>query len=327
MNVVLDAQTGGDRSSNLVPPSLSSLDRQNQRISHLHEICTRLGYTTVDTNRLSKKSLSRMNHIFVLDEFKTLFCFIPKVGCTGWKRLLLLLSGAINSTDAISQANVHILAQKKLLTLPKLDVEGATERLRNYTTFLFVREPFARILSAYRDKFLLSSGRNLYIKKYFTQLISGSARRKSFELKQNVSSNSSDTKKDTVTFSDFVDYVGNFWNTLDLPAEEHWREMFRLCAPCDIRYDFIGHFETLQEDSRMILDKLGVPEGVKFPDSTNPTNSSASSIFDQFYGQLSREQIESLYRRLSTDMELFDYPIPASIKMRINASSAFTDFI
>ncbi|XP_071488555.1 carbohydrate sulfotransferase 11-like [Diadema antillarum] len=268
-----------------------------------------------------------MDHIFVLDELKTLFCYVPKVGCTGWKRLLLLLSGAINSTDAISHENVHVLAEKQLLTLPKLDVEGATKRLRNYTTFLFVREPFARILSAYRDKFQFASGKNLIIKKYFTPLISGSIKKKSFKQNQNTRSNSSDINSDTVTFSDFVDYVGSFWNTLDLPAEEHWKEMFRLCAPCDIRYDFIGHFETLQEDSRVILNRLGVLEDIRFPNSSNPTNSSSSSVLDQYYGQLSTEQLESLYRRLSTDIELFDYPIPPSIKTRVNASSASNNYL
>ncbi|XP_072180987.1 carbohydrate sulfotransferase 11-like [Diadema setosum] len=269
-----------------------------------------------------------MGHIYVLDELKTLFCYVPKVGCTGWKRLLLFLSGVINSTDAISQENVHVLADQQLLRLPKLDVEGATKRLRNYTTFLFVREPFARILSAYRDKFQFASGkRKLMIKKYFTPLISGSTNKKSFNQNQNTRSNSSDITSDTVTFSDFVDYVGSFWNTLDLPQEEHWREMFRLCAPCDIRYDFIGHFETLQEDSRVILNRLGVLEDIRFPDSTNPTNSSSSSVLDQYYGQLSTEQLELLYRRLSTDIEMFDYAIPASIKMRVNASSASNNYL
>ncbi|XP_071476115.1 carbohydrate sulfotransferase 14-like [Diadema antillarum] len=318
MNGESDEQTERENSSDAMSPSDSILDRQYRRITHLRETCTRLGYTntTFETNSLNKQSLSRMDHIFVLDELKTLFCYVPKVGCTGWKRLFLLLRGVINSTESISHNNVHLLAEKQLLTLRRLDVEGAKKRLRNYTTFLFVREPFARILSAYRDKFQFPAVENLPMKKKFASLISRS-KRKPFQQNKKILSNS-----DTVTFSDFVDYVGNSRNTLGLPEEEHWREMFRLCAPCDIRYDFIGHFETLQEDFRMILDRLSVKEDIRFPASSNPTNSSGSSVLDQYYGQLSTEQLESLYGRLSTDIELFDYPIPASIKMRVNASSA-----
>ena len=276
---------------------------------------------------LSTQTLKRMEHVYVLDKYRALYCYIPKAGCTSWKRVLLTLNGNLNTTMDASQREVHLLALRHLPTLPSFSLEEAKTRLRNFTKFVFVRDPFSRTLSAFRDKFEVNSNRSTGIKNAYTALLRHRKRvsaylRENKGLNQHVLSPPFRYNTTNITFGDFVDYLGDPWNSLDLSAEEHWREMFRLCLPCDIPYDFVGHLETLKQDSETILKKIGATDLVKFPASTNPTHSSDISIMKQYYDKLSQKQLDTLYKRLAVDVKLFNYPIPEIVRNRINVTDA-----
>ena len=45
----------------------------------------------------------------------------------------------------------------------------------------------------------------------------------------------------------------------------HWKQVENLCFPCAFDFDFIGHFETLQEDADYLLSKAGFNDRVEFP--------------------------------------------------------------
>ena len=45
----------------------------------------------------------------------------------------------------------------------------------------------------------------------------------------------------------------------------HWKQVEKLCFPCAFDFDFIGHFETLQEDADYLLSKAGFNDRVEFP--------------------------------------------------------------
>ncbi|XP_041471380.1 carbohydrate sulfotransferase 11-like [Lytechinus variegatus] len=295
-----------DTTKNISKP-LSVKDIQQQRYSNLLEACERLNSKerrdTIDG--LTADILKKMNHIFVLDKLKTLYCYIPKVGCTTMKRMLLLLNGNINSTN-IDHETVHILAERHFPSLSKFSLEDSKEKIKSYRKLIFVREPFSRILSAYRDK-LDSNG--AFRNEYWSRIINGHA-------KPGVSRN----KDVNITFGSFVNYVGNPSHTLALPQEEHWREFHRLCHPCKVSYDVIGHFETFYEDVREGLQEIAKGVDVEIPKSSNPTKSSRSEVLVKYYSQVSSSQLESLYQRLATDIEIFDYRVPSFIAGRINTS-------
>ena len=83
--------------------------------------------------------------IIVNDEYKVIFCYIPKVACSQWKRVFLALD---NRTDV---DDVHDGKHYKFLFNDYSD-EDIKVRLQSYFKFLFVREPLERLLSAYNDK-------------------------------------------------------------------------------------------------------------------------------------------------------------------------------
>uniref|UniRef100_A0A0E9VEE5 Carbohydrate sulfotransferase n=1 Tax=Anguilla anguilla TaxID=7936 RepID=A0A0E9VEE5_ANGAN len=45
----------------------------------------------------------------------------------------------------------------------------------------------------------------------------------------------------------------------------HWETVNRLCFPCFITYDFIGKFETLEQDANYFLSLVGAPGDLRFP--------------------------------------------------------------
>ncbi|XP_041455920.1 carbohydrate sulfotransferase 11-like [Lytechinus variegatus] len=282
-------------------------DTQQQRRSHLLKTCEGLNARKHPENidGLSADTLKKMDNIFVIDKFKTLYCYIPKVGCTTMKRMLLLLNGHINSTN-VGHEEVHALASKYFPSLGKFSLEDAKEKIKNYRKLIFVREPFSRILSAYRDK-LESKGS--FKTNFLPRMVNRDAR-----------SMAGGNEGLNITFGNFIDYVSNPWNTLADPPEEHWREMFRLCYPCRVPYDFIGRFETFNEDIREGLQKITQDVDIEIPASSNPTKSSNLDTLVKYYSRLSSTQLESLYKRLATDIELFNYRVPSFLADRFFSS-------
>ncbi|XP_072037389.1 carbohydrate sulfotransferase 13-like [Amphiura filiformis] len=199
-----------------------------------------------------------LRHILVSDTHKVLYCYIPKVACTNWKRIILLLNGKENVT------NVHYTFIPSLKTF---STEEVIMRLRDYTKLMIVRNPHDRLLSAYIDK--LDPTSNASDAKAFQHNFGPRIKNNNIKYlgkKFNLSyalvkaEQKSTLTKDEITniqFQEFIRYVGDSDNMLNDPPEEHWSEMYRLCSPCYIQYDFIGKLETITEDSKFILSHIG----------------------------------------------------------------------
>lgn len=74
------------------------------------------------------------------------------MACTNWKRVLMALmhkSNASNVLDITASLAHGPTMFNKLVNYTTPEVE---RMLRNYTKFVFVRHPFERLLSAYRNK-------------------------------------------------------------------------------------------------------------------------------------------------------------------------------
>ena len=97
----------------------------------------------------SRNRSDRYDHpIIVNDEYKVIFCYIPKVACTQWKLVFLALDNRTDVDDVHDDKHLH-----KFLFNDYSD-EDIKVRLQSYFKFLFVREPLERLLSAYNDKFI-----------------------------------------------------------------------------------------------------------------------------------------------------------------------------
>jgi dermatan 4-sulfotransferase 1 len=117
-----------------------------------------------------------------------------------------------------------------------------------------------------------------------------------------------------ISFPEFVRYVIDSWHE-GAELDRHWIPQFRLCQPCQIHYDFVGHYETLHEDADAVLASLNSgqnPQDVvvrQFPhvDPDNQQFARSSDKMKEFYSSISLDNIDELYRLYATDYALFGY--------------------
>jgi len=172
---------------------------------------------------------------------------------------------------------------------------------------MFVRHPLERLVSTYRDKFTKKA---YYYPQRFGRKIVAAVRG------ANASEQSLKRGHD-VTFPEMVAYL------LDPPptarardhllSDNHWRQQHLLCHPCYVRYDFIGHHETMHEDAGAVLRALGVADRVRFP-ATDPNNrwpKKTTEVAAKILAQIGGEQLRRVKQLYAHDFQLFGYDTDA----------------
>uniref|UniRef100_A0A663EDS1 Carbohydrate sulfotransferase n=1 Tax=Aquila chrysaetos chrysaetos TaxID=223781 RepID=A0A663EDS1_AQUCH len=124
---------------------------QNDRKSTLASVCLKNNFLKLR----SKLDSHVANQLFVEHKHKFIYCEVPKVGCSNWKRTIFLLQADLNAeASEIEHDHIHQTSLiKKLGTYPPAIQK---EFLNNYTKVMFTRHPLERLVSAYRDKLLHS---------------------------------------------------------------------------------------------------------------------------------------------------------------------------
>jgi len=118
--------------------------------------------------------------------------------------------------------------------------------LENSTKFLFVRDPYHRLYSGYVDKFLSP---NTVFWKGLGRPIIQRFRRNASETELRCGHNVS--FRELVKF--FIDWMKN-----ENSVDGHFSPEYLHCDPCFYRYDMIGKFETMEEDTIQILKTFGL---------------------------------------------------------------------
>ena len=290
---------------------------QRRRRRQLRESCSRL-----DIEKNENKSIT--DNMIVDEKYKLMFCYVPKIACTSWKRVFLVLNGVMNHPDDLPQAVVNkVIGPRRLKHLKDLPSARRADVLKDYTKFLVVRHPFERVLSAFRNKMSPTSTSpsarwfqnkigNFIIDKYRMKpnlndsRVNTTTRDSIFTLQNN------STAKYDLKFEEFVNFLINEKLRVDFANNLHWREIHRMCSPCQIGYDIVSHFESLEVDAEYILRLVHADHVVQFPSSngSSPTNSSSSSVYEAAFRGIDRDDLQKLYQRYQLDFELFGYDKP-----------------
>lgn len=166
----------------------------------------------------------------------------PKVACSKIKSVLQSLSGFPIPSEVMS---IHYRKPPSefVSDIFSLDDQSYKRSLDDLFKFCFVRDPFERLYSAYKDKVINSKGD--FWDNYRKQIRS-----------INKLTDSCD-----ITFESFVNYVEI---TPDHERDIHWRSQSRLLKPSLIPYDFIGNQETFDRDFSHVLSVLGCENTEQF---------------------------------------------------------------
>ncbi|XP_035687546.1 carbohydrate sulfotransferase 11-like, partial [Branchiostoma floridae] len=249
-------------------------------------------------------SLSRkFNNFIVIEKTKTVYCFIPKTGCTTTKLVFYNLEHDVNITDFEKDNSwIHRQTFTKLGSYSKEDIHI---RLKTYNKFIVVRDPLERLVSAWLDKFVNSRSRWMYIHNYqrktnttYLQLITanGSASWKRHDDLPNVS------------FRDFIRAI------IDQKyINGHWKTFYELCDPCQIEYDFIAHTDTLAEDFHLFFRKIGaVGKECILP---RQHESRAERIVGNTFREVSAGDLRRIREIYKADFDMFGYSFDENLSL------------
>uniref|UniRef100_A0A0B6Z580 Carbohydrate sulfotransferase n=1 Tax=Arion vulgaris TaxID=1028688 RepID=A0A0B6Z580_9EUPU len=260
---------------------------------------------------------SKLNSILVDEHHQLLFCQIPGVAINEWRKIMLILSGAVNvsSVDAISGGDVY----GKYAKLPKrLDEYGDKERtnmLKKYLKVVFVRDPLERLVIAYRTK-LISKG-SKYFHKTFGSLIIKKYRKKA---------TAAEIKAGTgVKFSEFVKFIIENEHTGAESLNEHWGQYYKQCHPCLVDYDYVGNFETVENDTKSVIEKLKVSKLIKSPYITDTKLVSQTELMN-IYSQVTAHELNNLFKVYAADYTLFGYQCPSFVHQLLQKGNIFHDY-
>ncbi|XP_022111497.1 carbohydrate sulfotransferase 11-like [Acanthaster planci] len=251
----------------------------------------------VDFRRDREKILSWKKfyeHAYANDDFKFIICRVLKVGSFSWRKVIRSL---------YDKGSPAFKKKQKMGDYPirEYDNETFLVELENYTKILFVREPFARLLSAYRDKYV-ELRHFPYYKPIGSKIIQA--------FRQGATRRQINSGKPT--FEEFVKWLVRDPDNRE--GDYHWRPLFDWYHPCEMHYDYIGKLETATEDARYIFKMLGIDKLETYPSTeTHHKFSSTKDVLKQYYSQISPELVPKIVYRYREEFVLFNYSVPQTL--------------
>lgn len=233
----------------------------------------------------NKMQLDRLFQISLRKRF--VFCPISKVANSSLKAFFiqaeLMSMGQPQGAQDLDTKIIHDVFYGPLLSPMQLK-KAHLERIlteKGFFKFVFVRNPVDRVLSCYLDR--VRAPGSVPHQIVFDAL--------------------GKTDEDTVTFSEFLDFVAS----QDVKAmNPHWRPQYHECGYDVIAYDAVYKFETLADGVSDVLDRLypGQKDKIDLSVNYSPAQTDAADKRAQYVTAEDERKIHEIYRQ---DFESFDY--------------------
>ena len=216
------------------------LDQMNQRLTHVQHYC--------ENHRVSVSG-QRRGEFYLYEPARVAYCSVPKNGCTFWKRVIRFLNkdfppGNVDifKPSDMSRHFVHF-GPFKTTRRTKYYQKGVSILQKMVNSFMFARDPYSRLWSAYLDKIVLPDfwkmGQNI------------------IRAERSQANNLSLKCGHDVSFPEFIHYVVQRPN-----IDFHFAPVHTTCDPCQLNFKFIGKQETFVQDAKHIINETGMISGV-----------------------------------------------------------------
>ena len=149
-----------------------------------------------------------------LEKYSLLYCWIHKAASSSWSRIFFEASNMTVPEDGWLHGASPIFR-------PEVNV-SLTDLFANSTvSFAFVRHPFERLVSVYRDKFELATEteKGLFFFKYYSAQI--------LDLPE------SSILTERIPMPSFRQFVSYLLDTSELDYNDHWLPFWLNCNFCD----------------------------------------------------------------------------------------------
>ncbi|EDV57849.1 carbohydrate sulfotransferase 11 [Drosophila erecta] len=274
----------------------SRTERELQRRSeHLAAVC--------DRYKLQEKYPPNPWEFFVSPGHNNLvWCNVFKAASSTWMYYFNILAGYDVKYLQRTETQPLELARKRF---PRPELGELMELLPSALSFLFVRDPFERILSAYRNK--LEGNKNTFYKALGNKIVHRYRQRNL----------GGPWPRCGPTFEEFVRFL-IAEHAAGKRFDEHWAPVYSFCTPCSVNFTIIGKTETFQRDSEFIIRQAGLESLLlglgKLPQRKqrkigNQARSGIKSeaLVERYFADLDRSTLDQLLKIYRIDFELFDY--------------------
>ena len=211
---------------------------------------------------------------------------ILKCGCTTVKTLLLELEGLPVDEHLWRRHRKEFNKFPGLEGLSKSDgmdvLQGRTQTFK----FVIVRNPYARLASAYKDKIAGKTKGTHWIR-----LIRKSAEKYGVPLGEKIS------------FEEFVKVVSR---QQIREMDPHWRPQYYAGRFKAIKFDFIGHMEMMASDLVFIGERIGAPPSFIARVLAEKYNTTGSSL--DMWKAVSEEARQAYLSTFAIDFDFLHYP-------------------
>ena len=255
--------------------------------------------------------------IFAMMDRRLVWCPVFKAASTNWMKNIprlsrysaeqvarISLKKKNRQANTLARAIVPFVPQNLLLKFMDSDPKPIT--------FIIVRNPFDRLLSAYRDK--LERYNKYYYNKYGKDIVNN-YRQKGIQKFGTKFYDADGQNGSPVRVSGRKGIEPTFWEFIAAVLEtglmdEHWKPVIDLCSVCakKLQFDFIIKFENLAAEEKYLTERLNIAGVVKQRwENKNTAGNTTQEIKDMYFNMLSEEEIWKLHTMYQMDFEMFGY--------------------
>ncbi len=213
---------------------------ERQRVNAFQRECQHLGLD----NQTEESRLEAYSGLLCDDRHGLLYLGFAKAGSTSWLVTLMEAASAKPAHGVLHSAGNQAKYGLKRLSSKFYSKKEILHRIRNYFTFIVVRNPFDRLVSTWRNKFVQREGMFHGLSKKLTTMYPRN------EYHNATGRWNSGFPNDVATFPQFVMHL-----RLTHQRNSHWKH-YHSSNPCAVEWDAILKLETADVDTYPVINRL-----------------------------------------------------------------------